>query len=253
MKAQVLKIGVLLMLLAVIISCSKKNTPAPVSNKKLSYQFKVLNTKVALTASARAHSINAITSATSTGTIDWQSGFANILSISFIGNNIDNNVNPNDTTIDTNDSFVEPAIYKVDLFGSNQLLGNVDIAKGTYHDAEIKVELKSSLTEPALYLKGIYASANGSVPIELSLSEGGEQMEVIATAKNLTVSAQDSYIAFINMHLDKLMAGVSTADLDAATLSNGSIIIDPNNNTAIYDKIMANIDGFSDGDYNADS
>ncbi|HWZ16056.1 MAG TPA: hypothetical protein VNW95_12530 [Mucilaginibacter sp.] len=249
MKAQVLKIGVLLMLLAVIISCSKKNTPAPVSNKKLSYQFKVLNANVALSSSTPGSN----TTALGTGSINWQSGFANILSISFIGNNIDNNVNPNDTTIDTNDSFVEPSIYKVDLFGSNQLLGNVDIAKGTYHDAEIKVELKSSATEPALYLKGVYASANGNVPIELSLSEGGEQMEVIATAKNLTVSSKDSYVAFINMHLDKLMAGVTTGDLDAATLSNGSILIDQSNNTSIYDKIMANINGFSDGDYNADN
>lgn len=252
MKAQILKISMLLILLIAAVSCSKKKTPTP-ANKKLSYQFKVLNTKVSLTSSTRAHSVNAVTLGTSAGTIDWQSGFANILSISFIGDNIDNNVNQSDTTADTNDTFVEPSIYKVDLFGGNQLLGNVDIAKGTYHDAEIKIELQSSSTEPALYLKGVYASATGSVPIELSLSEGGAQMEVIATAKNLTVGSKDSYIAFINMHLDKLMAGVSTADLDAATLSNGSILINPNNNTAIYDKIMANINGFSDGDYNADN
>ncbi|GAC1312473.1 MAG: hypothetical protein NVSMB24_34010 [Mucilaginibacter sp.] len=250
MTAQVLKIGVLLILLTGIISCTKKNTPVPVSvNKKLSYQFKVLNANVALNSGTPGS--NTLT--LGTGSINWQSGFANILSISFIGDNIDNNINPSDTTADTNDSFVEPSIYKVDLFGDNQLLGNVDIAKGTYHDAEIKVELKSSATEPALYLKGVYASANGTVPIELLLTEGGDQMEVIATAKNLSVGSKDSYIAFINMHLDKLMAGVTTVDLDAATLSNGSILIDQGNNTSIYDKIMANINGFSDGDYNADN
>ncbi|MDF2432801.1 MAG: hypothetical protein JWP44_2432 [Mucilaginibacter sp.] len=245
MKVKVLKSSVLLILLVGIASCSKKNDPVPVT-KKLSYQFKVLNTTVPLTSSAHGLKTDALTLVTSIGSIKWESGYSNILAISFAGKS--DNIHNDTTSADY--TFIEPFVYKVDLFGGNQLLGNVDIAKGTYHDVEIKLELKSSSSEPALYLKGIYASANGGTPVVLSLSEGNDQLVILVTAKDLTVGAKDGYIAFINMHLDKLMAGVSTADLDAATVSNGSIFIDQNNNTVIYDKIKANINNFSDGDYN---
>jgi len=243
-----LKICLSLMIVTSMVSCSKKNAPAP-GVKKLSYQFKVLTAMAPLTSTAHGLRLNTMTLGTAIGNIDWKSGFANVLAISFTGKN-DNINNDGNNNTNTDDIFIEPSVYNVDLFGGNQLLGNVDIAKGTYHNVEFKVELKSTSTEPAFYLKGIYASTNGSKPIELSLNEGSDQFEVLVTAKDLTVGSKDSYVAFINMHLDKLMTGVSTADLDIATIINGTILINQDNNTSIYAKIKANINSFSDGDYN---
>jgi hypothetical protein len=226
-------------------SCSKKNDAAP-NSKKISYQFKVTGNSAHLTASVKHSSLTTMAMSTmSTGDITWQSGFANVSSISFEGKNQDDN--------QSTDNFVEPAVYKVDLFNANQFLGNVDIAVGTYHNVDIRVELKQSGADPALYLKGTYASAKGSLPIELSFNEGSDQFEILALAKDLSVGAKDSYVAFISFHLDKLMAGISATDLDAATLTNGSILIDSHSNADIYAKIKANISGFSDADYNSNN
>jgi hypothetical protein len=239
MKTQLFKIAVLLLLVFTVASCTKKNSVSP-NSKKLSYQFKVANTSVPLSASV--HNSTLTTMATSGGNITWQSGYINVLSITFEGKN------ENDNNLE--EDFKEPAVYKVDLFNNNQLLGNVDIPIGTYHNTDIKVDIKQSSTGSALYLKGSYATAKGSTPVELSFDEENDQMEILVNAKDLTVGAKDTYIASINVHLDKLMAGVTAADLDGATLSNGAILINSNNNISIYNKIKANLNGCSDEDSN---
>jgi len=241
MKKILLKSSALLLIAIVfcMVSCTKKNDTAP-NSKKISYQLKVSGTSAPLSASVK-HS-NLATMGITTGNITWQSGYANVASISFEGKNQDNNQNTDD--------FKEPAVYKVDLFNTNQFLGNVDIAVGTYHNVDIRIELKQTPADPALLLKGTYASAKGSLPIELSFNEGSDQVEIMAIAKDLSVGVKDSYIAFINFHLDKLMAGIQTADLDAATVTNGAILINSNSNAGIYSKIKANISSFSDADYN---
>jgi hypothetical protein len=241
MKNILLKSSALLLMAIVLcmVACSKKNDVAPKS-KKISYQFKVAGASAPLTASVQ-HS-NLATMAVTTGNITWQSGYANVASISFEGKNQDNNQNTDD--------FTEPIVYKVDLFNTNQFLGNVDIAVGTYHNVDIKIELKQTLSGPALFLKGTYASVKGNLPIELSFNEGNDQMEIVAIAKDLSIGVKESYVAFINFHLDKLMAGIQSADLDAATVTNGTILINSNSNAGVYSKIKANISGFSDADYN---
>jgi hypothetical protein len=241
MKTVIFKISLLLLLLVIITSCTKKNAVPP--SKKLSYQFKVITTAVPLSANINSSTLNTAAGAN----ITWQSGYANVSSISFDGQN------QNDNSNNEENNFSEPQVYKVDLFSSNQLLGNIDIATGTYHNVEIKVELKQTLTDSALFLKGIYTSASGNIPVELSLNgNNGGLLEIPVSTQDLTVGTIDSYIALINLHLDKLITGLTSTDLDSATITNGSILIDSSNNIAIYNKIQANINNFSDGNYNND-
>ncbi|GAC1312479.1 MAG: hypothetical protein NVSMB24_34030 [Mucilaginibacter sp.] len=227
-----------MVLILSIVSCAKKNAVAP--KKKLSYQFKVTGASSALVAGTQSSTLT--TMASTGGNITWQSGYVNVESISFEGKNQENNQG--------HDDFIEPAVYKLDLFGPNQLIGKVDIAVGTYHNVDIKIELKQTPTGAALFLKGLYASAKGNIPVELSLNEGNDDMEIKALAKDLTVGAKDSYIAYINLHLDKLIAGVKSADLDGATLTGGTMVISSTSNVAIYTKIKATLGNCSDGDYN---
>lgn len=242
MKTVIFKISLLLLLLVIITSCTKKNAVSP--SKKLSYQFKVTATAIPLSANINSSTLN-----TAAGTsITWQSGYANVSSISFDGQNQNDNNSNNEEN-----NFSEPQVYKVDLFSSNQLLGNIDIATGIYHNVEIKVELKQTLTDSALFLKGIYTSVSGNIPVELSLNgNNGGLLEIPVSAQDLTIGTMDSYIALINLHLDKLIIGLTSADLDSATITNGSILIDSSNNITIYNKIQANINNFSDGNYNND-
>lgn len=210
----------LFLIILVFFSC-KKNSDVSPAHKKLSYQFKV---------AANLPGAN----------LTWQSGFANVSSISFGGDNQNKNNKHED------DLFMEPTVFKVDLFKTGIFLGNVDIATGNYHNVKIKVELKQTATDPALFLKGTYASSSGSKPVELSFNEGSDQFEILVTAKDLNVGAKQHYIEDINLHLDKLMAGVTSNDLNSATITGGSIIINKTSNIAIYAKIKANINSFSD-------
>jgi hypothetical protein len=233
------KTSALLLLVTVIFSCAKKNDVTP-KFKKLSYQFKVVNASVPI--SATTHSSSSLTINSTTGpNIVWQSGYVNVASISFEGKNENNN--------DTKNDFKEPIVYKLDLFNNSQLLGNIDIASGIYHNADIKLELQQSPNGSALFLKGTYTTSTGSKPVELALNEGNDQFEIIANAKDLNVTTKAAYIAFINLHLEKLMAGVTAASLNAATTTNGTISINKTSNTAIYSKIKSNINSFSDVDY----
>ena len=224
---------VILLVLTVFFmgSCSKNTSVAP-QVKKLSYQFKVQ------TPSAHLALSGPVSAAGPSGTITWQSGYANVASISFEG--MDQQEHQNE------DVCSEPQVYKVDLFSLSQLIGNVDIAVVDYHHVDIKIELKKTPTDSALFLKGVY----GSIPVELSLDEGNDNTEVIAIAKDLAVGVKDTYVSVINLHLDKLLTGVSASDLDSATLTNGTLYINSNSNPAIYSKILANLGNFSDGDYN---
>lgn len=238
MKTVIFKISLLLLLLVIITSCTKKNAVPP--SKKLSYQFKVITTAVPLSENINSSTLNTAAGAS----ITWQSGYANVSSISFDGQVQNDNNNEEN-------NFSEPQVYKVDLFSSNQLLGNIDIATGTYHNVEIKVELKQTLTDSALFLKGIYTSVSGNIPVELSLNgNNGGLLEIPVTAQDLTIGTMDSYIALINLHLDKLMVGLTSGDFDSATVTNGSILINSSSNITIYNKIIANIYNFSDGNYN---
>ncbi|HWZ16055.1 MAG TPA: hypothetical protein VNW95_12525 [Mucilaginibacter sp.] len=240
MKNTSLKTSALLLMVLVlsIVSCAKKNGVTP--KKKLSYQFKVTGASAALVAGTQNSTLT--TTATTGANITWQSGYANVASISFEGKNQDNK--------QSHEDFIESAVYKLDLFGTTQLIGKVDLAVGTYRNVDFKIELKQTASGAALFLKGVYASAKGNIPVELSLNEGNDNMEIKAIAKDLTVGAKDSYIAYINLHLDKLIVGVKSADLDAATLTGGTIVISSTSNVAIYTKIKATLGNCSDGDYN---
>lgn len=243
MKNILIKSGLLsLTVVAVLGSCSK-NSPKPAP--KLTYQFKVTNAVAALSATAHASSGLATSSlgATTSTNVTWQSGYATVSSISFDGNN-ENEGNKNEE-----DDFIESSPFKVDLFNGNTLLGNVDIAYGTYQNINIKLELKRTSVDSALYLKGTYTPTAGStVPVILSLDGKSDDLEILVKARNLTVAANQSYIEFLDLHLDILMTGVTTTDLDAATLTKGAIIINATSNTAIYNKVLANLNNFCDGE-----
>lgn len=75
-------------------------------------------------------------------------------------------------------------------------------------------------------------------------------LEILVKAKNVTIAAGQSYVEFLDLHLDILMAGVSGADMKLATLTKGTIVINSTSNTAIYKKVLATLNNFCDGEGN---
>lgn len=236
-----LKNGLLVLTIATtLVSCSKNNNPKATS--KLSYQFKVANATSSLSSTVHSGSMTNMSLVTTPANITWQSGYATVSSISLDGQN------ENEGDKDEQENFVEPAPFKVDLFSSNTLVGNIDIANGTYQNVNVKLEFKQTATDSALYLKGTYTSALGTAtPVILSLDGKGEDFEILVKAKNIAVTGNQNVIEFLDLHLDTLMAGITSADLDAAALINGTIVINSSSNVTLYNKILANINDFCDG------
>ncbi len=237
----ILKNGLLVLTVIAAVSCSKNNSPKPTS--KLSYQFKVTTAIAPLSATAHTGSMSNMSVVSTPANITWQSGYATVSSISFDGQN------ENEGDNNQEDNFTEPSPFKVNLFSSNTLLGNIDIANGTYQNVNIKLELKQTAADSALYLTGTYTSLLGTTtPVTLALDGKDENFEILVKAKNIAVTGNQNVIEFLNLHLDTLLAGITTADMDAATLTNGAIVINSTINADIYNKILANINDFCEGE-----
>lgn len=239
-----LKNGLLVLtIIATLVSCSKNNSPKPTS--KLSYQFKVTTATAPISATVHTGTMSNMSLVSTPANITWQSGYATVSSISFDGQN------ENEGDKNEEDNFTEPSPFKVDLFSSNTLLGNIEIANGTYQNVNVKLELKQTATDSALYLTGSYTSSLGTTtPVTLSLDGKGEDFEIHVKAKNISIAGNQNVIEFLDLHLDTLLTGITTADLDAATLTNGALVINSTSNITIYNKILANINDFCDGEDN---
>jgi len=62
-----------------------------------------------------------------------------------------------------------------------------------------------------------------------------------AEAENITLTSTIDFVALVHLHLNKLEAGVTAADLENATLTNSVIVISSTSNTDIYNKVLANL------------
>jgi hypothetical protein len=249
MKKIVFIFGAFLLGSFLLLSC-KKNSAVPAN--KVAFLLKSMSSKVNLNATA-------LPSSAINSSLTWESGFANITDIT-------SDMESESSTPEGEKPGKESTtavITKVDLFAQGQPIGNINIAPGTYANLNVNIEIAQTATEPALFLKGFYTnSANKKTPVEFSLNEGTVQTDVndqmqgdyqhsdpgqidlAATAKNLVVDTNST--ASITLHFDKLMAGITTADLDAASQTGGVIVINKTVNVNIYAKIKANLGDSSD-------
>jgi hypothetical protein len=207
-----------------LTSC-KKNSSSPASSSaaQLSIGVKSDNATVPIAAS--------------TASITWTSGTANVSEFKF-------EAKKHGLEIEV----TSKNLTHVDLFSLAPSLIGVTIDTGTYTEIEIKAEFtKSSTTDLPLTLKGNFMAAGGTVvPIEFDFNDNAE---IKAEAQNVVVDGKTDLTTFITMHLNELLANVTAAELGAATLTNGTIVISSTSNTNIYDQIRADLStcGHSDG------
>lgn len=198
--------------------------------------------------------------------ISWNLGFLNLSGIE-VNNKNESEKSSKEGNENLNEKNTEDSVKKIDLFVPNQSLGIVDIAIGSYDSLLVKIDISQTVSLPALYLKGNYTNASGvNKIVEFSLNEGvintqtnnqqngdfqggqNDDLKILATLKNLIISAQSNSVASINLDYMKLLLGVTDPDFDQATLTNGAIIINKTNNVIIYNKIKGNINKFSQKD-----
>jgi len=223
-----LKTGVIALISLAVLSlaaCKKDSSSSSSKTPQLSFQMQADNSLAA--SSTTGQTVNSI--GTGITGLTFTAGIANIsrFKLEAKKNGVETEISSKNLT-------------NVDLFAISPSLVNATIAPGTYTEVEIKVELVHSNTDALpLKLTGSFASSGGTViPVELDFNSDAE---IKAEAENVTVTDSTNFSAIVHFHLNKLVAGISAADFDNATLTNGTIVISSTSNTAIYNKLLNNI------------
>jgi len=131
-------------------------------------------------------------------------------------------------------------LSNIDLFAITPASISAVIPVGTYTGVELHVVLaKSTGTAFPLVLKGNYTTKAGNVvPIEFDFNE---DVEIVATAADLVVDGKSDVLANISLHLNKLIANITTTDIDQTARTNSTILITGAINPTVYNKIKTDL------------
>ena len=130
----------------------------------------------------------------------------------------------------------------VNLLDDQLTLGNFMLQPGFYDEIELKVfgDQKDAGKAPVFYMYGTYSNAqNTNIPVAIKIYN---DVEFKTERDSVTVTEESIDInSYIEIYLDKLMAGIDPSRLDYARLTNGMIVISPDSNRDIYYTIFANL------------
>jgi hypothetical protein len=216
----------LLLLLAIsfIFNACKKTSTTPASDTQLLFAFSGDNPITPLDATT-----STILAATQTASVSWTSGSANISAFKF-------EAKKNNTEIE----ITSKGLINIDLFTLLPTAIGATIDTGVYKEIELRVLLvKSTTTAIPLVLKGSYTSQSGVItPVEFDFNDDAL---IKVEVENIIVDGKTDLAAAIKLSTPKMVNGIVAADLDAATRSNGTIVISNASNTNIYNKIKTNL------------
>ncbi|MEJ8843193.1 hypothetical protein WG954_12455 [Lacibacter sp. H375] len=172
-----------------------------------------------------------------TGSITWTSGFASVNEIEF---EAEKEGDENET------EFKSKAAQRIDLFSPLESLGFINVPPGMYEEVEFEVHLAATSAAPALELRGTY----NATPIVFRINDS---FEVEAEFEDFSIPPNADINAIVSLNLDLLTSGITDAALNAATLTNGEIVISANSNVALYNIIRANFNKIDDVEVDDDN
>lgn len=123
---------------------------------------------------------------------------------------------------------------------ANPALPNIQIPAGLYEEFEIDVEGADD-GGTVLFIKGrLTDSAQNTFSVELDVQE---QFNLELEYENFQVDSTLSFGATFTINPTAWFLALTFQELQNATVdANGLILIDPNNNTAIYNRILDRLD-----------
>jgi len=233
MKTTFVKTGICIMMAAALLASCKKSGPTYVtaSSSQLSMGIKADNAITPLNAT-NATALNS--SPQTSAMVTFTSGIANISGFKFEARKKGLQIEVQSRGLST-----------IDLFAINPTMIGITLDTGTYTEIELRVEFtKSSTATLPLVLKGTFTTTSGTViPVEFDLNDNAE---VKVEQHDAVVDGKTNLTNVVMLHLNKLLTGVSPADLSAATQTNGTIIISSSSNNSIYKRILDNLSSCGD-------
>jgi hypothetical protein len=127
---------------------------------------------------------------------------------------------------------------QIDLFGVVSI-SNVAIPSGTFRHVEFRSELQPLSGKPSLHLEGTYTAGGVTTPISFDVNTA---INIKSERDSIVIAAAASnYTALTTIGLVTLTQDVTEPDLKAADRTSGKIIISATSNTAVYNKMLANL------------
>lgn len=230
MNIHVLRVGIVSLMMCVwFTSCKKADVTATASDPQLTFALTPDNPVVTFAAAKTASGGAVTTLATGKAGFAWSAGTANITLFRL-----------NAKRGDVVSVYSSSSLSNVDLFSPAQLISTISIPKGDYTAVKATVVFSQVTAAPfPMVLTGIYTTAGGTtVPVEFDLNDN---LEVAVSVTNIIADGSKDFTANIAMHLNLFLNSVAASDIDAATRTNGVILINNKINTTLYAKIKANM------------
>ncbi|MET3977707.1 putative lipoprotein YbaY [Mucilaginibacter sp. UYP25] len=230
MKQSILKFSAIAMVASVaLVSCTKDNSnTSTASSADVAFALSADNASSTVnTTSTGGLQTNA--SVATNASIKWTSAIANISRFK-----LEAKKNNREIEITTKN------INNLDLLAIDPVTITAKIDTGTYKQIEVKVLLvKSAGADIPLTVKGTFTTTGGvAVPIEFDYNDNAI---LKAEVENVTIDATTNVTAKLAFHLNKLLTAIPSATIDAATRTNGAIVISSTSNTAIYNRVIINV------------
>ncbi|GAC1312028.1 MAG: hypothetical protein NVSMB24_32740 [Mucilaginibacter sp.] len=209
-------------------SCKKQNS----GSGKVTYSLHAVNNGAVTLAST-----GNFPATTTPANVTFTAGYVYISDVEF-------KATQNNTVI----KYESEAIKKIDVFSSSSSIFNdVIIPSGVYNSIKLEVVIgnTSTLNQPGIYLSGTY----GATPIVFAYDENQDGFEFEVEGHNYTFDHTKDYRGLITLHLNLLLSGLTNADLDAATKTNGVILINHTTNINLYQQVKQNLEILSDVDF----
>ncbi|RWY46207.1 hypothetical protein [Mucilaginibacter gilvus] len=229
MKRKLFNLGLVAFIALAVSSCKKDSTSTGASaTSEMTFAVSPDNPTTTLDAVGGPQVQSTGTTAITAG-VTWTSGIANIAHFKLEAkkNGVEKEISTSNLT-------------NVDLFAAVPAFVKANVDTGTYKEIELRILLvKSTGTDIPLTLKGTFTSKGGAVvPIQY---EFNEDALIKLEAENVTIDGTNNVTAGTNIHLNKLLFGLTSAQIDAATRTSGTIIISSSSNPILYAHIKLNV------------
>jgi hypothetical protein len=221
-----------------LAACKKSGNSPSSTNSQLTFQMKADNSSTNLAATTSTNGLATSSTFTGIAGLTFTSGTANISQFKF-------EAKRNGVEIEV----TSKKLTNIDLFAASPSIAGVTIDTGTYREIEIRAIFQKSADTTAipLQLKGNFTASGGTViPIEFDLNDNAT---IKSEVEDVHVTSTTDFAALIHIHLRKLESGVTAADLEAAKLTNGILVISNTSNTAIYNKILNNFTNCGEAEF----
>lgn len=206
-----------------LFGCKKDVNTGPASRSNISFAVKADQSASSLATA------NLGSSATGVTTINWTEGIANVAKFEFEAKR-----NGFKQEIEVK------GLTNVNLFALDPSFVNAAIDSGVYNEIELKLVFhKSTSAAIPLTLKGSYVKADGTaVPVELYVNE---DLEIKSEVRNVVIDQNTDLKTTIMLHLNNLFQNINAADLEAAVLTSGKIVISSSSNSNIFIRAKSNV------------